>query len=316
MHRTRVAVIAWLAALSLPVSAHADELIADTSGSRNLTTFGSAGVPVGFGALRREPAVALWAQPTGDGRSGEGAWRLAIRRAGSAPNLLAVADFMSAPAAQIDSSGPLTYAYYSRCTNGTSDCDIVRLDLASGMETRVPGASSANADETAPSIDGGLLAFVRSTGPRRGIYTLRLDRRSQPPRRLATAIPLETAVLKNISRVAYVYRSAAGFGIAARGLRGSGPVRIASRLDERPRNLRLATQYRVAWLTDVSGGVSFSLSRQIRGHSDLSTPIAGNRPLPEGTDSFSGSGIDSRPSYYLAAGKLWRADPGLIAFRG
>lgn len=315
MSRTGALVIAVMAALGLAAPVSADEVTADASGAVNLTASGVVGVPIGLGRQRQEPAFALWAQPTGDGTSGAGVWQLAIRRADSAPTPVPVRGFSEPPRAQIDRSAPPTYAYYSRCAQDTSDCDIVRLDVATRTEIRVPGASSADADEVAPSIDRGVLVFVRSTGARRGIYRMRLDRPSRAPVRLATTIPLETAVLGGISRVAYVYRSAAGYGIAVRRLSGNGPARIVSGLAGRPRNLRPVTQYRVAWLTDAVGGVRYSLSSQIRGRADLRAPIAGNRLLPEGTDSFSGTGIDPQPSYYLAAGKLWRTDPGLIVFR-
>ena len=53
------------------------------------------------------------------------------------------------------------YAVYTRCTGGTTGCDLYRLGLNTGREERLSTLSSPGADERDPTIFGGRIAFIR-----------------------------------------------------------------------------------------------------------------------------------------------------------
>jgi hypothetical protein len=122
-------------------------------------------------------------------------YRLAVSRDGGPPEVLAVA---AQPVAFDLDVGPNKAGspaiVYSRCaTTGTRPrgCDLYRYTLSSGRESKLVGASTENASETAPTIWGARIAWARVPDAHRArvprIYTRTLSApRSRPSRQLAT----------------------------------------------------------------------------------------------------------------------------------
>lgn len=127
-------------------------------------------------------------------------------------------------------------AVYSRPDGGQED--LYALDLATGREQRIAGASSRGADEVLPSLSlRGHLVFARRTGPRRGLFVWT---GRGAPRRLTPTVPIQTAA--SASRVAY----ATPTRVIVRKLNGRGAVSTL-RATARPRSLVLSL-YRASWL--------------------------------------------------------------------
>ena len=132
-------------------------------------------------------------------------YHLVVSRNGGAPQRLPVAP--SANAFDVDlgtNRSGSTYAVYSRCTTPATQntpptgCDLYRLSIASGVETKLDTLSSPTWDEREPTIFRGEIAFIRDeTHGGRNEDVLRIGnttsgaaghdraRRAQPPRRLA-----------------------------------------------------------------------------------------------------------------------------------
>jgi hypothetical protein len=122
-----------------------------------------------------------------------GGYRLAISRNGGPPEVLAVA---AQPTAFDVDVGPNRSGspaiVYSRCTSTGQrprGCDLYRYSLSAGSESKLAGASSPNASETAPTIWGTRVAWARLSDARATrvprIYTRTLSApRSRPSRRL------------------------------------------------------------------------------------------------------------------------------------
>jgi len=96
-------------------------------------------------------------------------YHLVVSRNGAAPQRLAVAP--SANAFDVDlgtNRSGSTYAVYSRCTTAATqntpptDCDLYRLSIASGIETKLDTLSSPTWDERDPTIFRGEIAFIRN----------------------------------------------------------------------------------------------------------------------------------------------------------
>jgi len=96
-------------------------------------------------------------------------YHLVVSRNGAAPQRLAVAP--SANAFDVDlgtNRSGSTYAVYSRCTTPATqntpptDCDLYRLSIASGIETKLDTLSSPTWDERDPTIFRGEIAFIRN----------------------------------------------------------------------------------------------------------------------------------------------------------
>ena len=95
-------------------------------------------------------------------------YHLVVSRNGGAPQRLAVAP--SANAFDVDlgtNRSGSTYAVYSRCTTPATEntvptgCDLYRLSIASGIETKLDTLSSPTWDEREPTIYRGEIAFIR-----------------------------------------------------------------------------------------------------------------------------------------------------------
>jgi hypothetical protein len=147
----RMAGLATLAAAVLAPAAHA--------------------APTTIATEQRATPVAAWA--------GTVAWssfdpatndyHLVVSRNGAAPQRLPVAP--SANAFDVDlgtNRSGSTYAVYSRCTTPATQstpptgCDLYRLSIASGVETKLTTLSSPTWDERDPTIHLGEIAFVRN----------------------------------------------------------------------------------------------------------------------------------------------------------
>jgi hypothetical protein len=120
--------------------------------------------------LRATP-VAAWggtvAWSTYDATTND--YHLVVSRNGGAPQRLPVAP--SANAFDLDlgtNRSGSTYAVYSRCATPATDsrpptgCDLYRLSLTSGVETRLDTLSSPMWDEREPTIFRGEIAFIRT----------------------------------------------------------------------------------------------------------------------------------------------------------
>ena len=95
-------------------------------------------------------------------------YHLVVSRNGAAPQRLPVAP--SANAFDVDlgtNRSGSTYAVYSRCTTPATQntpptgCDLYRLSIASGIETKLDTLSSPTWDEREPTIYRGEIAFIR-----------------------------------------------------------------------------------------------------------------------------------------------------------
>ena len=95
-------------------------------------------------------------------------YHLVVSRNGAAPQRLPVAP--SANAFDVDlgtNRSGSTYAVYSRCTTPATQntpptgCDLYRLGIASGVETKLDTLSSPTWDEREPTIFRGEIAFIR-----------------------------------------------------------------------------------------------------------------------------------------------------------
>ena len=127
-----------------------------------------------------------------------GSYRLAISRNGGPPEILAVA---AQPTAFDLDVGPNSAGspaiVYSRCAatgRRPRRCDLYRYSLSAGRESKLAGASSPDASETAPTIWGARIAWARLSDARDArvprIYTRTLSApRSRPSRRLASISP-------------------------------------------------------------------------------------------------------------------------------
>ena len=187
-------------------------------------------------------------------------------------------------------------------------CDLYALDLAAGTERKLTRASSAACSETAASIYAGSVGFVRRGRgcPRPGVYR---QVAARPAQRIVPTIALETGI--NQSRIAYSYRSAAGFGLAVRRIGGEGePIVLLSASPDQPRSL-IYGRYTAAWLLPTSGEQAVFMSSRISGSRLRGTPLRqGERLLPASTDSIAGE--DGHPTRYLDAGGVESMSPALF----
>jgi hypothetical protein len=271
--------LAAAALAAVPAAASADTLIAPAPGGQNL-----AG---GGGYL-------VWAAPAEGG-----GWQLAVRSPDGTITTPNVARFRVAPDPAIGSdrnaaAGRRLLAVYSR------DGDVFALNLRTGTEERVAGASTRAYEEYAPSVVFGSFAFVRRGGRTNGVFTLRDGRLH----RVTTARPRELAY--NGSRVAYP----SGRNVVVRRVSGEGRPSIV-RTPSAAFSLVL-TRYSVTWL--VRGGQVLRTPR-FGGSSDVdrvTTARAASRRLPASTNSIA----DRRglPGYALDGEGVKRIDPRL--FRG
>jgi hypothetical protein len=199
------------------------------------------------------------------------------------------------------SIGSDRYAFDGRrllAVYGRDDGDLYAYDLRAGTERRVRGLNSRAYRESAPSIENGNWAFVRSGGHRNGVYTATARR---GPHRIATDRPARTQ--NNGSRMAY----ATTRSVVVRRLSGDGgALRFAT--GERPGSVVL-TRYRAGWL--LSGGRVFQTTR-IGGSGGPFRPTvqAAARPLPPSAQSLA---IErERISLFTDAAGVSRIDPPLF----
>lgn len=274
--RLLLTALAVLAAL--PAAAAADTPVAAAPGAVNVAAGGG---------------YVVWAQPGEDT-----GWQLVVRTPGGAVARPPIGDFAGPPQVSIGSD---RYAIDGRrllAVYGRDDGDLYAYDLRAGTERRVRGLNSRTYRESAPSIEHGNWAFVRSGGRRSGLYAASAHR---GPHRIATERPARTQ--NNGSRVAYATSRA----VVVRRLSGdSGTLRFAT--GERPRSVVL-TRYRVGWL--LSGGRVFQTTR-IGGSGGPFQPTvqAAARPLPPSAQSLALE--RDRISLFSDAAGVSRIDPPLF----
>jgi hypothetical protein len=96
-------------------------------------------------------------------------YHLVVSRNGAAPQRLPVAPGANAFDVDLGTNrSGSTYAVYSRCTTPATQntpptgCDLYRLSIASGVETKLDTLSSPTWDEREPTIFRGEIAFIRN----------------------------------------------------------------------------------------------------------------------------------------------------------
>ncbi|MGK2938868.1 MAG: hypothetical protein ACSLFR_13855 [Solirubrobacteraceae bacterium] len=286
-----------MAAVAISTSpASADTLVAAAPGAKNLAA--------GGGWL-------AWAAPVANGR-----WRLTLRNpANGVVSVPAIPDFGSPPDPAIgsdvvgtDLSRRRLVVAYSRCsgTSSISGCDVWAYDIVAGTEARIGALGSSTYSETTPSVSLGTWSFVRRGGGTRTGVTV-YTRRSRATRRLSSTLARETSVTGSGSRVAYVYNSSRGGGVALRRASGDGGlVTLTSRRDDIPHSL-VTTRYRAAWL---EGTTAWQTTRFGSGDPDDIDLIAQTRALPDTTDSIAADG--SAVFRYLDARGVVSVSPRLF----
>jgi len=197
MVRTRrlirtVPLLATAAALALPAAASADTLVTPAQGAQNLAS--------GGGYL-------VWSAP-----APEGGFQLTVRAPDGTVSTPGIARFRTAPDPAIGSGGTQTAANRPLVAVYSRDGDIHRLDLRTGVESKVAGASSPTYEETAPSIQYGRMTFVRRGGRDNGVFF----RDGSRLKKISSARPRE--LVFNGSRVAYT----SGKNIVIRNVSGRG----------------------------------------------------------------------------------------------
>ena len=224
----RALLISITALAVLPAAAAADTPVAVAPGAVNVAAGGG---------------YVVWAQPEEDT-----GWQLVVRAPDGTVTRPAIKDFSGPPQVSIGSDRFAIDGRRLLAVYGRDDGDLYAYDLRAGTESHVRGLNSRRYRETAPSIQNGNWAFVRTGGPRSGLYAASAHR---GPHRIATDQPARTQ--NNGSRVAY----ATGSAVVVRHLfAGGGVLRFAT--SERARSVVL-TRYKAGWL--LSGGRVFQTTR-------------------------------------------------------
>jgi hypothetical protein len=200
-------------------------------------------------------------------------------------------------------------AVYSRCAGSSvKGCDVYALDLTTLREEKVAALASKAYSETAPSVTFGNYSFVRrGSGALRGTYAYS-ERGGL--KRLSPMLALETAT--SISRMAFTYNSAKGFGVQIHQASGKGrPLVAASGLDTAPISPQI-TRYRAGWLIPGDDATRVFQTRRFAGSGG---PFAlkveeAPRTLPAGVRSASGD-ASTLFERYLGADGVQRIDPGI-----
>lgn len=139
----RRALLTLLVTLSAAAPARADDLVAQLTRDTPIAAYGSTVAWSAYDATAK-------------------LYTLELGQAGLAPTVAAVRgsrtpfDVSLGP----DATGRVV-ALYTRCSHGTTGCDVYRYDVAGRRETRVAAVSAPTADEAWPVQWGNLLAFVR-----------------------------------------------------------------------------------------------------------------------------------------------------------
>lgn len=275
MNRKLLLLTAALAAAA-PTTAQADAVVDPAPGAVNVSAGGG---------------YAVWAAPEEDT-----GWQLVVRAPDGTVTRPAIDDFAGPPDPSVGSGGgtgtrPLL-AVYSRRVGGSDD--VYALDLATGKEHRVSAISTAGADELAPSVQQGRLAFVRSGGERPGVYVWN---GKGAARRISPTVAGQTAI--NESRVAY---ATARSVVVRRASDGGQPHTFTA--SARPRSIVL-TRYRLGWLED-EGVVRLTDRVQVAGAVAVRTAT---RTLNPSTQSVAVDGDEI--SLRLGNDGLQRIDPEL-----
>ncbi len=255
----RPSLLLALAGLSITAApAAADELLSSAPGAVNLAAGGG---------------YAVWAQPNEDT-----GWHLVVRAPDGAVTTPHVAGFPGPPEASVGTGaargvpGRPLLAVYARAKGASSD--LYALDLRTGREHLVSAVSTARADELAPSVQYGRLAFVRRGGSRPGVYVWS---GRGAARRLSSTVATQTAISEG--RVAY----ATARTVVARPLSGRGGA-SAFPTTSRPRSL-VIDRYHVGWLQN--GGRVFQSGRLGGSGSVAPFPVrAADRRLAPATQSI------------------------------
>jgi hypothetical protein len=293
------AVLAVAALAGTVPAAQADTLLSAAPGARNLAAGGG---------------YAAWAAPTGDGH-----WRLMVRDRAGAVTAAPVATFGTAPDPSIGSDafiGSRMVVVYSRCsgTSAVRGCDVHRLDLASGKESKVSGAATRSYSETAPSIANGRLGFVRRGGARNGVYVLVSSYSDRAPHlnRIDGHIARETST--SHSRIAFLYRNAKGQDDITIAQQDGHNRRLMTRAKPGVLFNVVATRYKVGWLEHATGSVVAKMTDRVNPSDEKPTIRTGKRPLPASTQSAVAD--SSHIVAYLDAEGYKRLDPAIFPSYG
>ncbi len=303
--------LVMLALAATPASpACADTLIQPLTGARNLAQAGGSTQVLPTGQIVEGPGWLAWAQPSESGR-----WRLMVRSPQGVTTTPAIPDFGAAPDPNLGSdrfsAGVFRlYAVYSRCT-GTSavaGCDVYRYDVMTETEAKVAAISTAGASETAPSVRLGNWSFVRRGSgahkPGVYVYTTHLG-----ARRLSSVLARETVT--NASRVAYVYNSSKGGGVAVRRLSGEGGVVVATSGQPSVPTSLVGTRYKFGWLMPAGDiGMSVVWTSRLSGRATTVTLRSGKRNLPLSANSIATN--DRIPDTYLDHTGIFTLSPPLF----
>jgi hypothetical protein len=267
-----IPLLAAAAALAVPAAASADTLVQSAPGAQNLAA--------GGGYL-------AWSAPAADGAG----FQLTVRAPDGTVSTPSIARFDTAPDASIGSGGTQTAANRPLVAVYARGGDVYQLDLRTGTESKVAGASSSAYKEASPSIQYGRLTFVRTGGRNNGIF-LRDKGRT---RKLSDFRPSELAY--NGSRIAYPH----GTKLVIRNVSGKGRASTV-RLASRPSSLAMS-RYSVTFVSDhkaFQAGPFGGSGRPER----VSTARESSTPLPATLDSIAYGGAE--PRFYLDAEGLKR----------
>jgi hypothetical protein len=134
-----------------------------------------------------------------------GAYQLMLSQDGGAPRVVPVAERSQPFDIDLGSNrGGSTYAVYTRCTDGDSDCDVYRLRPSTGAEQHITKLSSPTADERDPTISGGNIAFIRREGGRDQLRYGTTITSSKGSKLIVSLPSIASAELGDLTHVAYV----------------------------------------------------------------------------------------------------------------
>lgn len=263
-----------LLAAAVPV-AHADSLLVDAPGARNL-----AG---GGGYL-------AWSAPAA------GRWQLTIRRPDGTVFVPKIATFSRPAQPSLGSSGPIgpnrpLVAVYAR------GGDVFELELKSGTERRLSRLSTS-ANETLAAINLGQYVVARQG---RGLYSVSREGRT---RRLTRSVPSSVAMAQ--SRVASIEGSGSSRRVVVRRLSGKGRALVVGDRVTRAGSLWL-TRYRAGYAT--SRPTQLYATRRFAGSGGPFTLSVVRDDWTSDSALYGIAVADGEPAYYLDADGVKRFAP-------
>lgn len=202
-------------------------------------------------------------------------------------------------------AGGSTVAVYTRCAGVSGkNCDIYQYEFSRKRESKVPGASTSNCSEYAPSLWEGTVAFARSGAKScRGLYV-------KGPKgtavRLDTRIPADTDIRSG--RVAYLYAPDSKRSyIRVFEIRRGRSILVAAGVNAEGERTRLSTptfsgSY-VDWLHHDLRRKEYRVGRS-RGHAGSVVQFS-DRKLRGAVDSIA---LDGRALYYTNGRGVFQAN--------